>query len=128
MIFNIQHVANWELIRQNKQKLIDRNNKAENAKQVEHVYKKGNQVLLRQGMENKYKTPYKGPFAILQVNDNGTVRLKVGAVEDMYNIRRLIPYNKADVPNHGGEYNMPTQLRGSERQQTLTKRSKRELG
>ena len=32
MIFNISHVANWELIHQNKQKLIDRNYKFENAK------------------------------------------------------------------------------------------------
>ena len=32
MIFNIRHVANWEYIRQNKQELIDKNNKAENAK------------------------------------------------------------------------------------------------
>ena len=31
MIFNIQHVANWEYIRQNKQRLIHRNSKAENA-------------------------------------------------------------------------------------------------
>jgi hypothetical protein len=31
MIFNIQHVANWEYIRQNKQCLIYKNNKAENA-------------------------------------------------------------------------------------------------
>ena len=34
MIFNIKHVANWEFIRENKQKMIDINNKAENAKIV----------------------------------------------------------------------------------------------
>ena len=31
-IFNIKHVANWVYIRQNKQKLINKNNKAENVK------------------------------------------------------------------------------------------------
>src|SRR5687768_9401321 len=31
MIFNIQHVANWECIRQNKQCLIHKNSKAKNA-------------------------------------------------------------------------------------------------
>src|SRR5687768_17170935 len=31
MIFNIHHVTNWEYIRQNKQHLIYKNNKAENA-------------------------------------------------------------------------------------------------
>ena len=29
MILNIKHVANWEYIRQNKQKMIEKNNKAE---------------------------------------------------------------------------------------------------
>ena len=75
MIFNIQHVANWEYIRQKKQNLIDKNNKAENAKRVKHNYKVGDLVLLRKSTENKYKTPFQGPFDILKVYDNGTVRL-----------------------------------------------------
>src|SRR5687768_13448726 len=41
MIFNIQHVADWESICQNKQRLINQNNKHENAKHVEHIFKKG---------------------------------------------------------------------------------------
>jgi hypothetical protein len=44
----------------------------------------------------------------LKVNDNGTVRLKVNAVEDTYNIRRIIPYHTAPDPDHGGECNMRT--------------------
>src|SRR5688500_15805739 len=75
MIFNIQHVANWEFIRQNKQRRIDKNNKAENAKPIAHQYKTGDLVLLLRGTENMYEAPYQGPFRILQVNDNGTVRL-----------------------------------------------------
>ena len=42
-------------VHQNKQKLIDKNNNLENTKQVEHIYKKGDLVLLRRGMENIYK-------------------------------------------------------------------------
>ena len=75
MIFNIQHVTNWEFIRQNKQICIDKNNKAENAKRVAHLYKEGDLVLLLCRTKNKYETPYKGPFCILKVYDNGTVRL-----------------------------------------------------
>ena len=112
MIFNIQHVANWEFIRQNKQCRIDKNNKAENAKRIDHQYKEGDLVLLLHGAKNKYEAPYKGPYCILQVNDNGTVRLKVGAVEDTVNLRRLTPYTsaptKAKTVNHGGECSMPT--------------------
>ena len=95
MIFNIQHVANWEFTRQKKQCHIDKNNKAENAKHIDHQYKEGDLVLLLQGTENKYEAPYKGPYCMLQVYDNGTVRLQVGAVEDTVNLRRLTPYTSA---------------------------------
>src|SRR5687767_13040845 len=106
MIFNIQHVANWEYIRQNKQKEIKKNNITENAKHIEHLYKEGDPVLIKRGTKNKYEAPYRGPYYIIKVNDNGTVCLKVGAVEDNYNIRRLTPYTKANALNHGGECSM----------------------
>src|SRR5687768_17571813 len=57
MVFNIQHVANWEFIRQNKQKVIENNNKAENVKQIAHLCKEGDSVLVKRGTENKYESP-----------------------------------------------------------------------
>src|SRR6187200_3150469 len=106
MIFSIQHIANWEYIRQNKQKLIEKNNKAENAKRIEHSYKVGDPVLIKRGTENKYESLYRSPYNILKVNDNGTVCLRVGAVEVSYNIRRLTRYTAANASNHGGECSM----------------------
>ncbi len=106
MIFNIQHKANWELIRERKQRLIDKNNKQENAKRIVHSYQVGDQVLLKRGTENKYEAPNSGPHTILQVYDNGTVQMKVGSVTDIYNIRRLIPYIDPHSPDHGGECSM----------------------
>jgi hypothetical protein len=44
----------------------------------------------------------------MQVNDNGTVHLKVNAVEDTYNIRRIIPCHTDPDPDLGGECNMQT--------------------
>jgi len=88
--------------------LIHKINKAENTTRVEHHYKVGDQVLLKRGTENKYETPFNGPFHILKVNDNGTVCLKVGAVEDTFNIRRLTSYTSANASNHGGECSMQT--------------------
>jgi hypothetical protein len=38
----------------------------------------------------------------IKVNDNGTVCLKIGAVEEMINLRRLTPYFPANAPDHGG--------------------------
>jgi hypothetical protein len=84
MIFNVKYIANWELIKQRKQKIINLNNKKENAKRMQHVYQVGEKVLLHRGTENKYESPYQGPFVIMQVNDNGTACLKVNAVEDTY--------------------------------------------
>jgi len=108
MILNIKHVANWEFIRKRKQDLIEKNNIRENATRIPYVYKKGDKVLLKRGTENKYETPYLGPFDILKVNDNGTVRLQMGAIIDTVNIRRITPYYSAAVPDHGGECNMQT--------------------
>ena len=65
--------------------------------------------------EKKYESSYKVPFKVLKVNDNGTVCLRVGAVEDNVNIRRLTPYTQANAINHGGECSMHT-FKSSRRQ------------
>ena len=106
MILNVKHEANWEFIREQKQRIIQRNNEAENAKRIPHTYSVGDKVLLKRGTENKYETPYHGPYTILRVNENGTVRLKVKNVEDTYNIRRLSPYLEPNTIAHGGECSM----------------------
>ena len=107
MIFNIEHQANWEFIRQKKQALIAKNNKAENAKRIPHTYVQGDKVMLRTGTENKYEQPYSGPHKIEKVNTNGTVILNMGTVTDTVNIRRLDPYkgNKKSS-SLGGECSM----------------------
>lgn len=106
MILNVKHIANWELIRAQKQRLINGNNQRENSKRTAYTYKKGQQVLLKRGTENKYEAPFKGPYRIIAVNNNGTVKLRVGALTDTYNIRRLVPFHKPLPSNHGGVCNM----------------------
>ena len=91
MIFNIQHQADWELIRQRKQELINKNNQRENSKRIPHEYRVEDQVLLRQRTENKMEAPYCGPYRILRVNDNGTVQMKVKAIIATFNIRNIKP-------------------------------------
>ena len=65
-------------------------------------------MLLKRGTEKKDEAPYAGPYTILKINDNGTVRMKVKDVEDTYNIRRLTPYLGPESINHGGECSMRT--------------------
>jgi hypothetical protein len=112
MIFNVQHQADWKYIQDRKQRIIAKNNKQENKKRIPHTYKVGDLVLLRKGTEHKYETPYDGPFPILQINDNGTVKLKVKSTIDTYNIRRLYPYTDQD---HGGECSMHNNRRKRQR-------------
>ena len=108
MMLNIAHEANWDLIKQQKQAKINKNNKLENAKRTPHVYNIGDKVLLRKGTEYKWETPNEGPFQILEVFDNGTVAIQKGAVRDTVNIRRVFPFYEKAKSNHGGECSKPT--------------------
>ena len=46
-ILNIADEANWKLIKDRKQKLIDQNNKRENASRKPHTYNVGDKVLIK---------------------------------------------------------------------------------
>ena len=94
MIFNIKHVANWQSIKDRQQKLINQNNRKENKKRITHTYAPGDKVLMKSPNARKYETPYDGPYKLLSVNNNGTVRLKQGAIETTINIRQITPYNE----------------------------------
>ena len=94
MIFNLNHKADWEDIKQRKQKLINKNNQYENKKRIKHTYKKRDKVLLRRGTEHKMEVPFAELYEITQVSDNGTVRMKIDSATDTYNIRRLKPYKE----------------------------------
>ena len=94
-ILNTQFEANWNLIRERKQRIIRMNNKRENARRLSHTYHIGDKVLYAARTSAKYGAdPYDGPYRILKVNNNGTVRLKMGAVTDTVNIRLIKPYRE----------------------------------
>ncbi len=92
-ILNVKHITDWEHIRQRKQDRINENNKRENKNRRNHQYTTGDQILLRARKHSKHEFEYKGPYAITQVNDNGTVRFQKGIVNDVVNIRRIKPFN-----------------------------------
>jgi len=92
---NTKFDANWRFIRQRKQLLINQNNQKENQKRIPHLYKVGDKVLYRIDSLSKYSgNPFEGPYKIVHVYTNGTVRLKMGAVTDTVNIRLLKPYRE----------------------------------
>ena len=97
-IHNIRFEANWQYIKERRQRLIQQNNDRENATRVPHNYNIGDTVMIEQYQHRKYGQPkYKGPYTIDRVNDNGTVRLRHatangGTVYQTWNIRNIHPY------------------------------------
>jgi hypothetical protein len=83
-----------------------------------HLYSINDKVMLKIGTENKYETPFKGPYTILTVNNNGTVRLQMGAVIDTVNISRLQPFREEPGVNRGGECSMRTSRRANKKRRT----------
>ena len=107
MILNTQYLADWTAIKAQKLQLICKNNIIENSKCIPYQYKVGDMVMLENHCANKYEQPYKGPYLVMQVNTNGTVHLKIGAVMDTINIRCIHPYKTmSSNANHGGECSM----------------------
>ena len=79
------------------------------ARAISYQYKVGDMVMLENHRANKYEQPYKGPYLVTQINTNGTVCLKIGAVTDIVNIRHIHPYKMTSSnANHGGECSRST--------------------
>ena len=97
-IHNVRFEADWQYIKERRQKLIRQNNERENARRTPHTYNVNDTVMIEQYQHRKYGTPrYKGPYTIDRVNDNGTVRLRLatangGTVYQTWNIRNIHPY------------------------------------
>jgi RNase H-like domain found in reverse transcriptase/Reverse transcriptase (RNA-dependent DNA polymerase)/Integrase zinc binding domain/Retroviral aspartyl protease len=94
-LLNTKFEANWALIKQRKQEMIESNNKRENSGRIRHTYKEHDKVLYKVPTSNKFgEDPWQGPYPIIQVNDNGTVRLQMDKVIDTVNIRNIKPFKE----------------------------------
>lgn len=97
-ILNTRFEADWQYIKDRKQHVINQNNKRENAKRTPHTYHVDDLVKVRQDPNTKYGSdPWKGPYRIMQLYDNGTARLEQttargGVVQQTWNLRNLAPY------------------------------------
>jgi hypothetical protein len=92
-VINTKFIAYWDYIRERKQNIIHQNNIQENAKRTQHTYIVGDKVMMKRHNQTQYGGPrYEGPYAIVTVNVNGTVRIKRRKFYDTMNIRNLKPY------------------------------------
>ena len=94
-ILNVKHEANWKIIKERKQKLINKGNERENKNRIAHKYKVGDKVLLKNAWKTKFnQDAYIGPYTITTVRNNGTIRARKGRVTDTYNLRNIIPFKE----------------------------------
>ena len=94
-ILNVRHEANCKLIKEQKQKLINRGNELENKKRLNHEYKIGDKVLLNNAWKAKFnKDTYVGPYIITEVRNYGTVRARKGLVTETSNLHNITPFKE----------------------------------
>ena len=92
-ILPIQYQPDWNRIQNNKRKRIELNNKRENKSRIPHDYQVGELILTSRNKKSKHGEREKnGPYPIVQVNNNGTVRYDKGTYSDIINIRQCEPY------------------------------------
>ena len=92
-VLNTKFEANWKYIKEQKQARTAPNNQAENKSRKEYAYRVGQQVLVKNDQARKYgKNPNDEPFSVVHINNNGSIRVQKGAVQQTYNIRNLHSY------------------------------------
>ena len=95
MILDIPLVADLELIRQNRQALIDEQLIRANRRRISHDYQPNDEVLILAYKPDKLAPHAIGPFRITAVHTNGTVTIqRNAAVTERINIRRIRPYRR----------------------------------
>ena len=102
MLLPVQFKANWGAIALRRKERILRDNIRENKTRLPHQYTVGEQVLItKPGKIPKMSLPREGPYTIVRIYTNGTVRVQRGPIESTINIRRITPYTTRSNP--GGE-------------------------
>ena len=93
-ILPIFHQADWKYIKAKKQRLINMNNKRENAKRITHEYQINDKILLLRQKRNKHgEKEYDGPFTILDIHNNGSIKIQKSNYTDVVHKRQVIPYH-----------------------------------
>ena len=96
MIIHQVALIDWNLIRERKRAQQIKDNNNENRNRSNYKWKIGDKCLIitnkneRNGKLLDYQ--HSGPYEIIQVNSNGTVKIKCGNFKETINIRRIDPY------------------------------------
>ncbi len=99
MIFRRAVKVDWNIIHNERQKLVAASNYKENQSRLNKQYLPGDKILIvldadERRSQPKMNAPTKGPFTITRVHTNGTVEITRGRVTETINIRRIKPYHE----------------------------------
>ena len=95
MILDIPVIADWNLIREHRQQLIDQRLIAANRKRFAYDYHIGDEVLKLTYNSKKLEQRAVGPYRILEVHTNGTVTIRLNHhTMERISIRRIKPYHR----------------------------------
>jgi hypothetical protein len=95
MILDIPMIADWQLIQQNRQQLIDQRLVAANKKRFSYDYNVGDDVLKLVYQPDKLSPRATGPHRIETVHTNGTVTIRLNQhTIERISIRRIKPYKR----------------------------------
>eukprot|EP00977_Amphora_coffeiformis_P007532 scaffold1646_cov115-Amphora_coffeaeformis.AAC.1 len=93
MFLPIPILADYNVIRQRRQAVIDENNRKVNLRRRFKDYSPNDQVLLLIPRKGKLKAKTDGPFPVTATHVNGTITIQRGpGVEERLSIRRVRPY------------------------------------
>ena len=93
MLLNIPVLADFRLLQQRKEAVIQYNLLNENKKRISYDYAPGEQVLKLVYKPNKMELRAVGPYPIQRVHANGTVTIQLTKdVSERINIRQIKPY------------------------------------
>ena len=72
-----------------------KNNERENNKRVKYTYTVGQKVVIKTEQSRKYgKDPYEGPYEVVEVRNNGSLRLnkifRSGCVSDFQSQKNIL--------------------------------------
>ena len=99
MFLDIPYIADIIAIKRNRQLQVNKRLQRENAKQIRHEYKVGDQVWKKQyiGLSDKLLDTVTGPYPITTVHTHGTVTIQLNAMTtERINIRRILPRRRQD--------------------------------
>ena len=92
----VKVVADCENIKAKKLAAAEVANVRENKSRLKHTYKIGDKVLLILSDEvmSKLDDPTEGPYQIMKVFHNGTIRINRGAFNEVLHIRNVKPFHE----------------------------------